>query len=132
MTNKELLQYTNICFCIRKYREELKQLEIRISGASAANLTGMPRSGKVTSSVESAVCSKETLGERISKLEQAKETIEAFINSIEDPLVHLLAERRYIKGLSWNAVALSIGGNNTASGVRMNVKRYIEKKQEQG
>lgn len=132
MTNKELLQYKNVCFCIKKYKEELKQLEIKISGASAANLTGMPRSGKTISTVESSVLRKETLEERISKLQQTKESIERFVKSINDPLVQLLSEQRYIKGLSWDAVALSIGGYNTASSVRMIVKRYIEKKQEQG
>lgn len=132
MTNKELLQYTNICFCIRKYKEELKQLEIKTSGASAANITGMPRSGKVTNTVEAAMLKKETLEERIAKLNTAKDNIEAFIDSIDDPFIRLLAEFRYLKGQSWNTVAIKAGGNNTESGVRMVVKRYIDKKQEQG
>lgn len=125
MTNKELLQYTNICFCIRKYREELKQLEIRISGASAANLTGMPRSGKVTSSVESAVLKKEALEERIAKLNQAKKNIETFVSSIEDPLYRIWAEGRYIEGLSWIQVSLKYGRGITADTISKTVRRYI-------
>jgi len=127
MTNKELLQYTNICFCIRKYKEELKKLEIRISGASAANLTGMPRSGKMVSSVESAVLKKEALEERIAKLNHAKESMEAFINSIKDPLIRMVAEKRFIEGLSWNCVAMKVGGDNTADSVRMMVSRYLRR-----
>ena len=125
MTNKELLQYTNICFCIRKYKEDLKQLEIRISGASAASVTGMPRSGKVVSTVESAVLRKEALEERIAKLNQVKESIEAFVNSIEDPLCRIWAEGRYIEGLSWIQVSLKYGRGTSDDTISKTVRRYI-------
>ena len=126
MTNKELLQYKNVCFCIRKYKEELKQLEIKISGASAANLTGMPRSGKTISTVESSVLRKETLEERISKLQQTKESIERFVSSIEDPLVRLWAEGRYIEGLSWIEVSHKYGKGVADNTIAQALLRYIK------
>lgn len=126
MTNKELSQYSNICFCIRKYEEELKQLEIKISGASAANLTGMPRSGKKVSTVESALLRKEALKERIEKLKQARDNIVAFINSIEDPLFRIWAEGRYIEGLSWIKVSHKYGKGISANTIAQTLLRYIK------
>ena len=127
MTNKELLQYTKICFCLKKYKEELKKLEIKSSGASAAKLTGMPKSSVSCSTVEAALLKKESLQERIKQLSALKKTIEAFISSIEDPLLRLWAEGRYKEGLSWIKVSVKYGKGNSANTVAQAVIRYINR-----
>ena len=58
-------------------------------------------------------------------------TKEGFLSpSINSSLTRRIFEYRYIKGdykLSWQRIAVIIGGGNTADGVRKTHKRYIEK-----
>lgn len=56
-------------------------------------------------------------------LEQKRDAIERFIESIELPRIRLY----YIEGKSWQQCANTIQGNVTADGLRMELKRFFEK-----
>lgn len=50
-----------------------------------------------------------------------------YICTIEDVLTRQIFFERCIKGKSWTAVAMAVGGGNTADGVRKIYKRYRKK-----
>ena len=50
-----------------------------------------------------------------------------YISTIEDAQMRQILSLRYIDGLSWTRVAFSLGGGNTADGVRMAHNRFLEK-----
>lgn len=51
----------------------------------------------------------------------------AWIEGIEDPMIHDIFVYRFIRGFTWVKTAQRIGGGNTEDGVRMLAKRYLEK-----
>lgn len=51
-----------------------------------------------------------------------------FIEHIEDPMTHDIFAFRFIRGFTWVKTAHKVGGGNSADGVRMIVKRYLEKR----
>lgn len=61
---------------------------------------------------------------RLELMNLLEETNE-FIDRIEDSLVRQIIILKYIEGMSWQGVASVIGGNNTASSVRMAVNRFL-------
>lgn len=48
-----------------------------------------------------------------------------YIANIDDALTRRIFELRYISGQSWEQVAKSVGGGNTAEAVRKRHNRYL-------
>ena len=72
----------------------------------------------------------ESLQREILELRKLKREIEDFVFGIEDRMIKNVLLYRYILGgkkKSWQEIAFIIGGNNSASAIRMVAKRYIEK-----
>ncbi len=59
-------------------------------------------------------------------IDLVEETYE-YIDSIEDSLIRQIITLKYVNGLTWEQVAASIGGNNTADSVRMMCNRFLDK-----
>lgn len=57
-------------------------------------------------------------------LEQTNE-IESFIAGITDSRMRRIINLRYVERLSWNDVAIKIGGGNTEDSIRMAFNRFI-------
>lgn len=53
--------------------------------------------------------------------------IEEFIANIDDSRMRRIINLRFIEGLSWEKVAICIGGNNTEDSVRMSFNRFMDK-----
>ena len=53
------------------------------------------------------------------------EEIEEYINTIDDSLTRQILSLRYVNGLTWEQVAASIGGGNTADSVRKVAERFL-------
>ena len=53
--------------------------------------------------------------------------LERFIAKCRDPHVRSIIIHHYIKGLSWTATAMKVGGDVTGDNCRMMVKRYFKK-----
>ncbi|NLZ53111.1 MAG: RNA polymerase subunit sigma-24 [Thermoanaerobacteraceae bacterium] len=64
---------------------------------------------------------------RIEELMDLVEQANEYIGSIEDSLMRQILTLRYINGLTWEQVAASIGGNNTADSVRKAAERFLAK-----
>lgn len=60
-------------------------------------------------------------------IDLVEETYE-YIDNIDDSQIRQVITLRYINGLSWDQVAASMGGNNTADSIRMAHNRYLGKK----
>ena len=52
--------------------------------------------------------------------------LERWISAIPDSLTRQIFHLRYVSGLPWLQVALSIGGGNTEAGVKMTCYRYLK------
>lgn len=66
------------------------------------------------------------LQRRMEELIDLVEETNEYIESIEDSLIRQIIALRYINGLTWDQVAASIGGNNTADSVRMLCDRFLK------
>lgn len=66
------------------------------------------------------------LNRRIDELVDLVEETCEYIDNIDDSLIRQIITLRYVNGLSWNQVAMSIGGNNTVDSVRKVAERYLK------
>lgn len=129
MTIKELYSLYYIEQEIKEY--ELKILELKEMATNiTANYTGMTGGKNVSDKVGNAVTSivhyTKLLEEAIQKDVEQSIKINAFILEIEDAQLRNIMYLRFVKRMSWQSIAIKIGGGNTASGVRMRCKRYID------
>lgn len=60
--------------------------------------------------------------------EEMKEA-EDYIEAIEDKVVQMILRYRYLDGLTWNEVAVALGGDNTEDSVRKRADRHFKKEQ---
>lgn len=65
------------------------------------------------------------LNRRVEELMDLVEEMNEYIENIDDSLIRQIITLRYVNGLSWNQVAVSIGGNNTADSVRKVAERFL-------
>ena len=128
MTADELKNYRKLTYTIRYWRRELEQLR-RESYTKSPGLTGMPGSGERPDPTSDLAMKEAKLLDRIERLvaEQQKESerILRWIEEIEDPLVQTIMHARYIRGKSWTAVSMAVGGYNSPDSVRMIHNRYL-------
>lgn len=130
MTIKELYSLWYIEQEIKEY--ELKIVELREMATNITpSYTGMPAGGNVSDKVGNAATA---IVEYINLLENAIQSkieqsikINAFILDIDDAQLRQIMYLRFVKRLSWQAVANRIGGGNTADGVRKRCNRYIKR-----
>ncbi len=71
---------------------------------------------------------KRKLQRRINELMDMREELEEYIDTVQDSLIRQILILRYVNGLSWQQVAASIGGGNTADSVRMIHNRFLQGK----
>ena len=129
MTKAELKQYRSICAEIAELNIRLKDKEVY--GAVRGSDNDFPYT-QHTISVKGITVNSDTrrLIARRGWLLKQKDDIDNFINGIEDSLTRRIFEERYVKGTSkptWTRVAFIIGGGNTAEGIQMIHKRYLDK-----
>lgn len=133
MTIKELYNLYYIEQEIKEY--ELKIIELReLATNISPNYNGMPGtttvSDKVGNTVTAIVEYTQMLEKAIQEKIEQSIKINAYILAIEDPQLRQIMFLRFVKRLSWQAVANRIGGGNTANGVRMRCNRYVRKTSE--
>ena len=67
------------------------------------------------------------LDRRKADLQEQLADIDACISGIDDCILRQVVSLRFVEGLSWGQVAASIGGGNSADGVRMMCNRFFSK-----
>lgn len=128
MNIDELKNYRKLLFTIRYWKRELEDLK-KGSYTRSPGLTGMPGTGELSDPTADRAMKEEKMMARIQRLvteqEREAERIMEWIETIEDPLIRVIMHARYIKGRSWTAIAMAIGGGNTPDGIRMMHNRYL-------
>ena len=129
MTKKELSQLYYLNREIAQQKQRLSELEYASTSISV-QITGLPHgsgiSDKVTNYAAEIADLKALIELNIQKCWYELNRLNRYIGSIEDSLTRQILSLRYINGLSWQQVASSIGGGNTADGVRMLHNRFMD------
>lgn len=130
---------------IERETEELAGYRASMDGLASPNLDGMPHGSDVHSPVENtvehiikleAVLSKKhdalvNLKARISARQTLiileRDRLEQYIGTIDDPFMRQVFTLRFINGLPWQQVALSIGREETWESVKRSCYRFIRK-----
>ena len=107
-------------------------MELRSAAeAITPKLSGMPRGQGDPHSAEAIKIELAEQAElvelQVRQMEIERKRIDKWISGIQDPLVYMVLYSRYVDGLSWNKIALKIGGGNTEQSVRHLARRYVEK-----
>ncbi|GMQ56773.1 hypothetical protein AN1V17_11670 [Vallitalea sediminicola] len=88
------------------------QHTVRISGVDARKIDKISRV-------------KDILSKRKAKLYHDMEEVEKFISTIEDSIIRQIITLRFIKGWSWNNVAMTIYGYPNGDTARKKITRYF-------
>ena len=114
---------------IQIYEDKIAELRERAASLSP-NYSGMPRGNSPGNKVENAAVAIVSYIEMLDKAKAEREwqskRIQEYILSVPDPQTRVIMILRFIERKSWGEIARRIGGNNTASAVRMRVMRYID------
>lgn len=129
MTLRELSQLYYLNREIEHEKKRLKELEAAATDTSA-KITGLPHVGgiadKTAIAAQMAEC-RVILEARIAQSAVEYNRLMCYINGIPDPLTRQIFTLRFVNGLSWNQVALRVGGGNTGDGVRKHAMRFLHK-----
>lgn len=131
MTKKELKQIYNLNREVEMWQRELDKKQCR-SIVGSQEITGMPFGSGTSDRVADMACdiveTEMIIRGRLAEIQQQRKKIMGYINSIDDSLIRQIIFYRYVSCMEWWEVAGSIGGNNTANGVRMACERFLTKK----
>lgn len=129
MTLYELSQYFRLHEQLRRDERTLESLYERAKPGAQA-LTGMPHTSNVHDKVGDLAVEIASLREEITQLraeaERAESAVDAYIATIGDEHIRIIFRLRFIRCLTWNEVAGTIGGN-TEDSVKKACYRYLEK-----
>ena len=130
MTKRKLSQLYWLNREIEEDKRKLAELETAAEGG-AAKITGMPHvSGNGHSLENYAVLiaeQRELIDTKIRQTIILYNHINRYIATVPDSLMRQILTLRYVNGMSWVQVAMSIGGGNTADSVRMAHDRFLRK-----
>lgn len=129
MTKAELQQLYWLRIEVEELSLRIRQLESALTGG-ISKLDGMPRapgiSDRIGDFMPEIIRLKTEAKKRMEESVAQVEKIETFINSIEDAQIRTVFRLRYVNCLSWQQVAVRLGGN-TADSVRMMHNRYLQR-----
>ncbi len=130
MTIQELSQLYWLNREIELDQQRLAELRSNASPRSPS-LTGLPGGGDNSSSVERLAAEIVDLQAIIDAKHlqciHERSRLERYIADIDDSLTRMIFRLRFVNGLSWQQVAASVGGGNTADSVKKTCYRYLKK-----
>lgn len=128
MTRQELSQLYFLRREIQSDKERLAKLEAAASSTSPGS-SGTPNGkGSVTDRTALAVeisMLKDLIYEKICREEQEFRRLMNFISNVEDSLMRQILTARFVDNMNWTAVAMRVGGGNTAVTVRQRCNRFL-------
>lgn len=133
MTASELSKLYYIKKLIDRDALRLAKLEARIQ-PHGMNMSGMPKNPSPKNNIEETIPLIVGIRERIICEQEnyinEQLFIEEYINTVEDYHIRLILSYRFVDLMSWNQIAMKIGGNNTADSVRKACNRFLRKSEE--
>jgi len=69
---------------------------------------------------------KKQLQRRVDELMDLRQEVYEFVETIDDSLIRQVVILRHVNGLTWDQVAASIGGGNTADSLRKMHDRFLK------
>ena len=141
MDKKILVQYADIQQEVIEIREKVEKLEAQIDkiesegavidkvmggegGLQPFKIEGFPYP-EYSRKKTLLYARKATLSELELELLETLNEVESFISNINDSHIRRIVSLRVVDGLSWNKVALKMGGGNTEDSVRKAFDRFI-------
>ena len=132
MTIKELSQLYYLNREIERDRERLSVLRSKASSMGASGFDGLPKSGCLGGRLEQCIAEivdlEVIIQAKITQCLHERNRLERYISDIPDSITRQVFQLRFVSGLPWAQIALSIGGGNTEEGVRKRVYRYLKQK----
>ena len=141
--SKEILnQYTNLQKECKEVREKINKLEKQIEkiedegavidkvrggegGLQSFRIEGFPYP-EYSRKKTLLFARKAKLSDMELELLEKVNMVEEYISSLSDSHIRRIISLRVVEGLSWNKIAIKMGGNNTEDSVRMCYNRFIE------
>lgn len=128
MTKKELSQLYWLNQEIKADKERLAELEAAAIN-TAVKITGLPHVAGVSD--KTAIAAEIADVRAVIKAKTDISVVEynrlnRYIAGVDDSLMRQILSLRYIDGLSWSKVAMSIGGGNTEDSVRKAHNRFLQ------
>lgn len=141
--SKEILnQYTNLQKECKEIREKIDKLEKQIEkiedegavidkvrggegGLQSFRIEGFPYP-EYSRKKTLLFARKAKLSDMELELLEKVNMVEEYISSLSDSHIRRIISLRVVEGLSWNKIAIKMGGNNTEDSVRMCYNRFIE------
>ena len=130
MTVRELRKIYYLHKLIDRDSERLAALESRLHPGTM-NLSGMPQNHLPKNLLEELVPLIVEIKDRIQREREdyikERMRIEEYIRSVEDYQVRLILSYRFVDLMTWQQIALALGGNNTEDSVRKMCNRFLKK-----
>lgn len=128
MTLAELNGHLDMVTQLQKARETLLTLQGKT--LRAQQYDGMPHAHNASRTTESHSISMEIALDEVARLERIvkrseESGIRDWIMAIPDVRTKLIFALRFLDGNTWEAVAASVGGRNTADAVKSTCYRYL-------
>lgn len=130
MTKKELKNLYYLKKEIVAQKKRIKELE-NLATSCTAKVTELTNKTEVIDKVGNYAVEiadlKRLLDLNLKKRFYELVRLNKFIQTIDDPLIRLIAIYRFEKDMSWTQIAIALGGNNKAESVRKKIYRYLKK-----
>lgn len=138
--DKEVLeQYIDACELIKETEADIqrvkKQRKTIIQDSVKGSMHDFPyaaQSFKIQGMTYSAVrepgalaAYERLLEERKARAEEIKVQVEAWLNTVPQRMQRI-TRFKYFEGLSWGEIAIRLGRNSTADGIKMEYRRFLE------
>lgn len=128
MTLADLNGHLDMVAQLQKARETLQAMQGQI--LSAQKYDGMPHAHNASRNTENVSISLEIALDDVTRLEKIvkrseESGIREWIMSIPDVRTKLIFALRFLDGNTWESVAASVGGRNTADAVKSACYRYL-------
>ncbi|WP_411679874.1 hypothetical protein [Clostridium thailandense] len=131
MTKQELSQLYYLNREIEQLKNRITELEC-VATSTSSRITGMPHASGISDKVGKYAAEiadlKELLDLNLKKCFYELNRLNRYIESIDNSELRMILSLRYINGLSWEQVAVSISPYASGESVRKAHERFLRKK----
>ena len=128
LTKKELSELYWLNREIEEEQRKLNELEAAATNCTA-KITGLPHISSAHDKTGLAILiaeQKDLINLKVKQSIIEYNRLNRYITNVPDAQIRMIISLRYINGLSWQQIASSIGGGNTADSVRKKHDRFLK------